>query len=154
MKEINPDNQFVPMKRGTSTRLLVGEAPGQEEAEAGEPFVGGSGRWLNAMLPKAGINRETLNIINVIQCRPPENVFPGDPDSKSYISKDDAERAINHCIKSHVLPVLEGHPWTRIDLVGDKALQYIGGRTEGIFQWRGSPIEVDTDEIRSRVEKK
>ena len=36
---------------------LVGEAPGEQEVIKGEPFCGGAGRILNALLMSAGIHR-------------------------------------------------------------------------------------------------
>ena len=37
--------------------MLIGEAPGREEAAAGHPFVGKAGRQLNELLELAGIAR-------------------------------------------------------------------------------------------------
>ncbi|MDO4572845.1 MAG: uracil-DNA glycosylase family protein [Clostridia bacterium] len=50
--------------------LLVGEAPGAEEAAAGRPFVGKAGRQLDELLSCAGIPRESLYITNVVKYRP------------------------------------------------------------------------------------
>lgn len=142
MQRLFPDNQFVPSKKGISNRIMIAEAPGVEETLAGEPLVGGAGRWLNAMLPKAGINRETTTLANVICCRPPDNVFPTDPDAKSYISKAEGEQSVRHCMEAHLVPLLKSRNWDRVDLLGDKPLAYVADRHEGIFQWRGSPIEI------------
>src|SRR5680860_1410335 len=56
--------------------LFVGEAPGASEDRQGIPFVGASGRLLDAMLESAGISREEVFIANVVRCRPPENRNP------------------------------------------------------------------------------
>jgi DNA polymerase len=57
--------------------LLVGEAPGAEEDERGEPFVGQAGRLLDAMLAAIGLTRGTnVYIANVLKCRPPGNRNP------------------------------------------------------------------------------
>ncbi|MDD4076340.1 MAG: uracil-DNA glycosylase family protein, partial [Eubacteriales bacterium] len=37
--------------------MLVGEAPGGDEAKAGRPFIGKAGRQLDALLKTAGIGR-------------------------------------------------------------------------------------------------
>lgn len=50
--------------------LLVGEAPGREEAEAGRPFVGKAGRGLDAMLSNAGIDRNAVYVTNAVKYRP------------------------------------------------------------------------------------
>ncbi len=64
------------MKSGNSKVLFVGEAAGEQEAIQGEPFVGGAGVWLNAMLRGANTPRNNINILNVLGCRPPGNAFP------------------------------------------------------------------------------
>ena len=57
--------------------LLVGEAPGAEEDQRGEPFVGQAGRLLDAMLSAIGLARGTnVYIANVLKCRPPGNRNP------------------------------------------------------------------------------
>lgn len=56
--------------------LVVGEAPGVDEDQQGEPFVGPAGHLLNAMLMAAGHTREQVFITNVLKCRPPENRDP------------------------------------------------------------------------------
>ncbi len=56
--------------------LLVGEAPGATEDEAGEPFVGRSGELLNEALANAGIDRADVRITNCVRCRPPDNRDP------------------------------------------------------------------------------
>ena len=57
--------------------LLVGEAPGAEEDERGEPFVGQAGKLLDSMLAGIGLKRgEDVYIANVLKCRPPGNRNP------------------------------------------------------------------------------
>jgi DNA polymerase len=57
--------------------LLVGEAPGAEEDERGEPFVGEAGRLLDNMLRALGLARgREVYIANVLKCRPPRNRNP------------------------------------------------------------------------------
>lgn len=55
--------------------VFVGEAPGAAEDLAGTPFVGRSGRILDAALAALGIPGEEVGIVNVLKCRPPENRF-------------------------------------------------------------------------------
>ncbi|MDI1236863.1 MAG: uracil-DNA glycosylase [Polaromonas sp.] len=68
--------------------LIVGEAPGENEDLAGEPFVGQAGKLLDNMLlamglqrgsdasvPRAGLST-SLFITNVLKCRPPANRNP------------------------------------------------------------------------------
>jgi uracil-DNA glycosylase len=56
--------------------VLVGEAPGREEDEKGEPFVGEAGRLLDRILFAMGLSRDDVYICNVLKCRPPNNRDP------------------------------------------------------------------------------
>jgi uracil-DNA glycosylase family 4 len=72
--------QVVFGKGNPKARLMfVGEAPGQEEDERGEPFVGKSGQLLTKIIEAIGLSREQVYIANVIKCRPPSNRNP-EPD--------------------------------------------------------------------------
>ncbi|SDZ90553.1 DNA polymerase [Haloplanus vescus] len=55
---------------------FVGEAPGANEDEEGEPFVGRSGSVLDDALRDAGLARADVRITNCVRCRPPENRDP------------------------------------------------------------------------------
>jgi DNA polymerase len=55
---------------------FVGEAPGANEDERGEPFVGRSGSVLDDALRDAGLARADVRITNCVRCRPPENRDP------------------------------------------------------------------------------
>ncbi len=56
--------------------MFIGEAPGADEDEQGEPFVGRSGQLLNNMIKAMGLRREDIYIANIIKCRPPGNRAP------------------------------------------------------------------------------
>jgi DNA polymerase len=56
--------------------LFIGEAPGADEDEQGEPFVGRAGQLLNNMIKAMGLRREDVYIANIIKCRPPTNRTP------------------------------------------------------------------------------
>ncbi len=56
--------------------MFVGEGPGADEDEQGEPFVGRSGQLLTNMIKAMGIDRERVYIANVVKCRPPGNRQP------------------------------------------------------------------------------
>jgi DNA polymerase len=56
--------------------VFVGEAPGREEDQQGEPFVGEAGRLLDRILFAMGLERQDVYICNVIKCRPPGNRDP------------------------------------------------------------------------------
>lgn len=50
--------------------VLVGEAPGEQEALAGKPFVGKAGKLLDGFLASTGLNRADIYITNVVKFRP------------------------------------------------------------------------------------
>jgi DNA polymerase len=56
--------------------MFIGEAPGADEDQQGEPFVGRAGQLLNNMIKAMGISREQIYIANIIKCRPPNNRTP------------------------------------------------------------------------------
>lgn len=65
--------------------MLVGEAPGEQEDEQGEPFVGAAGQLLDRMLAALALTRaedgaqtpeQRVYITNTLKCRPPRNRNP------------------------------------------------------------------------------
>jgi uracil-DNA glycosylase len=56
--------------------VFVGEGPGRDEDEQGEPFVGRAGKLLTDMIAAMGLRRQDVYICNVVKCRPPENRLP------------------------------------------------------------------------------
>lgn len=51
--------------------LFVGEGPGRNEDQQGEPFVGPAGKLLDNMLAAMGVRRgDNAYIANVVKCRP------------------------------------------------------------------------------------
>jgi uracil-DNA glycosylase len=59
--------------------MFVGEGPGADEDEQGEPFVGAAGQLLTKMIQAMQMTRDDVYICNVIKCRPPSNRDP-EPD--------------------------------------------------------------------------
>ena len=76
--------------------MIVGEAPGEQEDQQGEPFVGPAGQLLDQMLRAVGQSRRAVSgegreddqagdparrvfIANTLKCRPPRNRHP-EPD--------------------------------------------------------------------------
>jgi uracil-DNA glycosylase len=57
--------------------LVIGEGPGYEEDQRGEPFVGPAGQLLDKMLAAINLSRQTnCFIANIVKCRPPQNRVP------------------------------------------------------------------------------
>jgi uracil-DNA glycosylase family 4 len=56
--------------------MLVGQNPGREEARQGQPFVGRSGRYLDTVLRRNGLDRARLYITSVVKETTPRNRRP------------------------------------------------------------------------------
>ncbi|MBL7179339.1 MAG: uracil-DNA glycosylase [Pseudomonadota bacterium] len=56
--------------------VFVGEGPGYEEDQKGEPFVGAAGQLLTKIIQAINYSREQVYIGNIIKCRPPGNRNP------------------------------------------------------------------------------
>jgi len=63
--------------------MFIGEGPGADEDETGEPFVGRAGRLLTKMINSIGIDRQDVYITNIVKCRPPQNRNPSDTEISS-----------------------------------------------------------------------
>lgn len=65
---------------------IVAEAPGGEEIVEGRPLVGSSGRLLNSLLARAGVDRSLCLVTNVFRSRPQGN------DLGNFFSKKDPSK--------------------------------------------------------------
>ena len=115
--------------------VIVGEAPGGREWEAGIPFVGPSGHLLESWMLAYGIPRQSVFYTNTV------NYWPGewDPKRKSnefrWIPKDMVEAGIRELHK-----ILNGldDPWLIVP-TGNQALRALFGAKEmKIGDYRGS----------------
>jgi DNA polymerase len=75
---LHKDRKHVVFGTGDPAAALVfvGEAPGREEDQQGEPFIGEAGQLLTRIIEAIGLKREQVYILNVIKCRPPNNRAP------------------------------------------------------------------------------
>lgn len=73
MREVYPGTDTVLVfgegPRGARL-MLIGEAPGQQEALMGRPFVGRAGKNLDAYIEATGLKREEMYISNTVKYRP------------------------------------------------------------------------------------
>lgn len=114
--------------------MVVGQGPGGYEDTAGRPFVGKSGRYLDAMLADAGIDRSASFITNATRCRPP------------LVNKK--ERAptpeeINACRRHLIAEVLRVKPKAIVAL-GDVALRALT-KSSGVKAKRGQSFELHAE---------
>ena len=72
------DRKNIVFGSGSSSAKLVfvGEGPGFEEDQQGEPFVGPAGQLLTKIIEAIHLSREQVYICNIVKCRPPRNRNP------------------------------------------------------------------------------
>jgi DNA polymerase len=56
--------------------MFVGEGPGYDEDQRGEPFVGAAGQLLTRIIEAIQMSRDDVYICNIVKCRPPGNRTP------------------------------------------------------------------------------
>ena len=113
-----------------SPLMFVGEAPGADEDEQGEPFVGKAGQLLTKIIETMGLSRADVYIANILKCRP-------DTPGESAGNRKPTPVEMSTCI-----PYLH----EQIDLVQPKVLVALGatavegllGKTVGITKLRGN----------------
>lgn len=138
--------------------MLVGEAWGQDEERAAEPFVGVSGQELNRLLAEAGILRSECYVSNVVNARPPAN----DIGAWVALKKKDVTARHLPMRDKFVLPIVaEGFArlQTEIAMVrpnvivafGNLALWALTGNW-GVTKWRGSLLRLDIKAMPAGVD--
>ena len=104
--------------------VIIGEAPGEEEDLSGRPFVGRAGQLLTDILEKGGkIPRDSVYIMNVVKCRPPNNRNPNIDEILQCNEHLEAQLALLH-------PDI-------IVTMGNVATQSVTGIKNGITSMRG-----------------
>jgi uracil-DNA glycosylase len=110
--------------------MFVGEAPGADEDEQGEPFVGKAGQLLTKIIQATGLQRADVYIGNILKCRP-------DTPGQSAGNRKPTTDEMATCI-----PYLH----EQIDLIRPRVLVALGatavegllGKTIGITKLRGT----------------
>jgi DNA polymerase len=110
--------------------MFVGEAPGADEDERAEPFVGKAGQLLTKIIQATGLQRADVYIGNILKCRP-------DTPGQSAGNRKPTADEMATCI-----PYLH----EQIDLIGPKVIVALGatavegllGKTLGITKLRGT----------------
>lgn len=64
--------------------VMIGEAPGRNEAKTGRPFCGTAGKVLDELLKHVGLERSSIYITNIVKDRPPENRDPTSEEIRVY----------------------------------------------------------------------
>jgi uracil-DNA glycosylase len=110
--------------------MFVGEAPGADEDEQGEPFVGKAGQLLTKIIQATGLSRADVYIANILKCRP-------DTPGQSAGNRKPTSDEMTTCI-----PYLH----EQIDLIRPKVIVALGGtavegllgKSLGIMKLRGT----------------
>jgi DNA polymerase len=110
--------------------MFVGEAPGADEDEQGEPFVGRAGQLLTKIIQATGLSRGDVYIANILKCRP-------DTPGQSAGNRKPTPDEMATCI-----PYLH----EQIDLIRPQVIVALGatavdgllGKTVGITKLRGN----------------
>jgi uracil-DNA glycosylase len=116
--------------------LFVGEGPGAEEDERGEPFVGHAGKLLDNMLAAIGLKRGTdVYIANAVKCRPPGNRTPEPRETAACLPFLERQIAL---IAPRLIVAL-GRPAAQTLLGTEVKIAAARGRP---FEYRGIPLIV------------
>ena len=110
--------------------MFIGEAPGADEDDQGEPFVGKAGQLLTRIILAMGLTRQTVYIGNILKCRP-------DTPGQAAGNRKPTPEEMKTCI-----PYLH----EQIDLIRPKVIVALGatavegllGKTIGITKLRGT----------------
>ncbi len=109
--------------------MFIGEAPGADEDQQGEPFVGKAGQLLTKIIQTMGLARGSVYIANILKCRP-------DTPGQAAGNRKPTSEEMQTCI-----PYLH----EQIDLICPKVIVALGatavegllGKTIGITRLRG-----------------
>lgn len=74
--------------------VCIGEAPGKQEDLLGVPFVGASGKLLDALFESVQLARDDIYITNIVKYRPPNNRDPKPAEKAAFWPYLVAELAI------------------------------------------------------------
>jgi DNA polymerase len=110
--------------------MFIGEAPGADEDELGEPFVGKAGQLLTKIIQTMGLSRGSVYIANILKCRP-------DTPGQASGNRKPTPEEMQTCI-----PYLH----EQIDLIQPRVIVALGatavegllGKTIGITRLRGN----------------
>jgi uracil-DNA glycosylase len=107
--------------------MFIGEAPGVDEDQQGEPFVGRAGQLLTKILKAMNFAREEVYIANILKCRP--DTSPGSFGNRAPTSKE--------------MQTCRPYLVEQIDVIQPKVLVALGAvAVEGLLGMRGTMREL------------
>ena len=120
--------------------MFVGEQPGDQEDQQGDPFVGPAGKMLDRALAEVGIDRKRVYVTNAVKH------FKWQPRGKRRIHQKPNWTEMNAC-----------RPWLEAELavieprvlvcLGATAAQGLLGRQFRVTKQRGEPVDSPLAEI-------
>ena len=130
----------------TADVMLVGEQPGDQEDRAGHPFVGPSGRLLDAALLEAGIDRARVYVTNAVK-------------HFKFEQKELTKRRLHK--KPNAAEVRACHPWLEEEIrlvrpkvivaLGSTAAQALLGQAFRVTASRGKVVESEWGAVVATV---
>lgn len=128
--------------------MVIGMAPGDEEVQRGEPFVGPSGRQLSAALRWAGIDPTApICKLNVVNCR---TLRPG---VTKLVNRDPTAAEAHECLNRIGWPLLHNYQGLVLVLGGFTYKALTQERFGTFGQARGHRLEWDTTAIARTIEE-
>jgi len=127
--------------------MFIGEAPGAEEEQQGEPFVGPAGQLLTRMIKGMGLERAGVYIGNIMNWRPE---LPPRPDGVQVGNREPSPDEMAFCLPflnaqievvNPALLVALGATAAR-GLLGARAVRTLGEARGRWHDWRGRPLRV------------
>ena len=112
-----------------SPLMFVGEAPGADEDEQGEPFVGKAGQLLTRIIQTMGFAREAVYIANILKCRPDT---PGQTKGNRKPTPEEMQTCLPYLLAQ--LDIIEPKV---IVALGATAVEGLLGKSGGITRLRG-----------------
>src|SRR5215813_5422851 len=107
--------------------MFIGEAPGADEDQQGEPFVGRAGQLLTRILKAMNFAREDVYIANILKCRP-------DMPAGSFGNRPPTPTEMQTCRPYHV---------EQIDIIQPSVLVALGAvAVEGLLGTRATMREL------------
>jgi uracil-DNA glycosylase len=113
-----------------SSLMFVGEAPGADEDEQGEPFVGKAGQLLTKIIETMGLGRSKVYIGNILKCRP-------DTPGQAFGNRKPTADEMATC-KPYVVSQIEIIRPKVIVALGATAVEGLLGDKTGITRLRGN----------------
>lgn len=123
--------------------VFIGEGPGKDEDEEGEPFVGDSGYILELWIEWLKLQKKEFFITNIVKCRPENN-------------KDPKQIYINTCTKEWLYKEIKFlNPWVIVPVGRLASAHFLGPEfKQGITSYNGEFYKTSKEWHSKSLDKK